>query len=520
MNHIAHNEDNAAHIKIAGVTTENTISDITDFPQDIFLLVISYLSPIESVLCRRVKRSWSAAFTSDDVSWNLMRWHFPRVREMRNSVRELDNISWSHIFANVARRYFYLRSAKPRIVESISQWQGDGFRPVGMWDRWLEWRGNISNLNLRDANWCLDDGLLIYRNEVNEYVAYDLETGSRFPVPFNNTGRVVRRLRLAHRILVIEWMEEKTTPLPYTTMPANRHFATAFDVQRLTASESTEAQGSWNMKRKFEWELHHDPLHFTDFFFSAHTETHYALYLWQEDGASAGQVVAERLTIWSFESGSQWQAQPKIIKKFSKNDLAFLCIRQSRRPMFQSIWLDEANVYVHEEAHSFLTGPRAPTPAPRNHYVRATGVPLTGIGPRWEDDCCADGDIHMSFCPRAGSAAHLDNNNRNCMYRFDKTWPGWAPCWRHEEFPYLTVSDVVDRQAGVRIVARQCFTMETLSSFVSPQMNTRTEAEEEHHEVRFADEMWRKLVWTCHIQGDERWVVGEDDHGDITIIRF
>ena len=80
---------------------------------------------------------------------------------------------------------------------------------------------------------------------------------------------------------------------------------------------------------------------------------------------------------------------------------------------------------------------------------------------------------------------------------------------------------MVDRQAGVRIVARQCFTMETLSSFVSPEMNTRAEAEaEEQYEVRFADGLWRKLVCTSHIQGDERWVVGEDDHGNITIMRF
>ena len=39
-------------------------------------------------------------------------------------------------------------------------------------------------------------------------------------------------------------------------------------------------------------------------------------------------------------------------------------------------------------------------------------------------------------------------------------------------------------------------------------------------EVQFADDMWSELVHKGHIAGDERWVLGEDEAGRITIVRF
>ena len=47
--------------------------------------------------------------------------------------------------------------------------------------------------------------------------------------------------------------------------------------------------------------------------------------------------------------------------------------------------------------------------------VKSIGIPF-GVGPRWEDDCGADGDVNLSFCERAS----------------DERSPGIAPCWRHE----------------------------------------------------------------------------------------
>ncbi len=61
-------------------------------------------------------------------------------------------------------------------------------------------------------------------------------------------------------------------------------------------------------------------------------------------------------------------------------------------------------------------------------------------------------------------------NTRTILLPQPARWPGWAPCWRHEDFPYLTVTEMVDLAAGVRIAARHCFMLETLSVHVRPKI--------------------------------------------------
>ena len=123
-------------------------------------------------------------------------------------------------------------------------------------------------------------------------------------------------------------------------------------------------------------------------------------------------------------------------------------------------------------------------------------------------------------------------------------WPGWAPCWRHEHFPYLTVAEMVDFAAGVRITARHCFMLETLSVHVRPAIAVKTPAEvtvdrddgpelsarrrasnakyvtRRSKETDFRHSIWPELVAKGHLSGDERWIVGEDETGRVTIVRF
>ncbi|KAI0450650.1 hypothetical protein F5B21DRAFT_517287 [Xylaria acuta] len=518
---------------------ESTISNLTDLPHDIFILIISYLSPTECILCRRVSQSWNAAFRSYDVSWNLMRWHFPRVREMRPTVTAPD---WVHIFPKVARRYFYLRSARPRLIKKIDiaplEREDLLFHEVEPWGRRLRWNDNVAVFQHRDPSWCLEDGLLIYRGSAGRYVAFDLETGLRFSVPFDGTDKIVRRLRLAQSTLVIEWCERELCCQLDDGEDIHRHFATAFDVRRSTDSRIADLPDSREIQFRSEWKLHQFglPVNRHARFFSAHTSTHYALYLWHHNVSLRNEErPVEQLTIWDIgdtpsyrpsegSAGAQMQdttqPQPRVIKIFTGRALDFLGIRQGNLPVLREVLLDKANVYVHEEEHPWLAGEHSPLSPPRHHHVRSTGIPLSGVGPRWFDECCADGDIHLSFCPRAGSAARLGNGNHDgAPGHFDGKWAGRAPCWRHEEFPYLTISDVADERAGVRIAARQCFVIEALSSFVLPKISLRAEPDEAH-EVRFADDMWKQLLGKGKIMGDERWVVGEDSTGSITIAYF
>ncbi len=103
---------------------------------------------------------------------------------------------------------------------------------------------------------------------------------------------------------------------------------------------------------------------------------------------------------------------------------------------------------------------------------------------------------------------------------------------------------MVDFAAGVRITARRCFMLESLSVQMRPalavtgaipsavELNMDDAGSARHRisgekassarsgEVYLPDEMWAELVAKGHIAGDERWVIGEDEKGRVTVLRF
>jgi hypothetical protein len=133
----------------------------------------------------------------------------------------------------------------------------------------------------------------------------------------------------------------------------------------------------------------------------------------------------------------------------------------------------------------------------------------------------------------------------------------------------VTISEVLDVSAGVRIIARDCFMLETLSVHIRPKIrvqgvdadgskltssahkgkrgkrshsnssSSRSSSSSSSHqnhrntsqggattqgpdgqEVQFADAMWSEIMAKGFICGDERWLVGEDVKGDVTILIF
>lgn len=173
------------------------------------------------------------------------------------------------------------------------------------------------------------------------------------------------------------------------------------------------------------------PLNSRDRFFSSHTDTHYALYLWQPNRSAWGEdEPIEALAIWDISSPSPYRPSedptskgkpseslegPKILRRFSFADLGFYKIRQLSEPTLRGLELDENHVYVIQEDHRWIVGQQASSVLPRLHRVKSTGIPFFG-GPHWEDQCGADGDVNLSFCERAS----------------DVRSPNLAPCWRHE----------------------------------------------------------------------------------------
>ncbi|KAK4116368.1 hypothetical protein N656DRAFT_841848 [Canariomyces notabilis] len=695
--------------------------DITELPHDIFLLVISRLSPRTCVRCRAVSRRWHEAFTSEVASLLLLRWNFPRCRELRlataaaaltastlesadipaNLKAELADIienprPWFSILADVARRYYYLNQAKPRVIEKLEMTKNNrqkmgslfSFWPVAPWSRFLRFLDKTSDFHHPDPEWSYsqEDGLLVYPAKVSAendgyvYHIIDLATNQQVPVPFDVRSKHIRRVRLASGVLIIEWAEA----LPYHQLNAlevvHRHFVTAFDVIRKPSAK-------WCVEFRSEWEPHFLglPLNRSDRFFSTHTATHYAVYFWQPNRSLYHIEPIEQLAVWDISSPSPYRPSanpkadkrpnisrttslptglwngsskvtgrklhevagsepnseclktvpasttttgPRVIRRMAWRELDFYGVRQRATPQLRGLMLDGTNLYVIEEEHRWAEGQHSSLNPPRVHLVRCTGIPVipappcpesssqpsypaaassTGYlsmtelanhtpttytsttsndpvhGPVWVDACGADGDVNMSFCRRVADAdgllptltdiaslptgdssldaqTHLtdplrirsssaamgwpwalaESGPRNAAIGIGpKIRPGLAPCWRHEDFPYLTVTQIVDFAAGVRVTARDCFMLETMSVHVRPAVSvegtgspsdteddagrrrrSNVRAHARCKELPFPDGMWSELMAKGHIAGDERWIVGEDYEGRITVVRF
>ncbi|KAJ4394676.1 hypothetical protein N0V93_003895 [Gnomoniopsis smithogilvyi] len=472
------------------------------------------------------------------------------------------------------------------------------------------------------------------RTYVYPWRLLDLETGEKVEVAFpHDDERVVRRVRLAAGVLVFEWCERLAYHQLNDREECHRHYVTAFDIVRNTTSSPSSNTGTWDTIQRAEWKLHFLglPLNHTDRFLSTHTATHYAVYVWQPNRSPWGEDdPIESVIVWDISSSTE---PPRIVRRMTWPVLAFYGVRQRATPRLRCLGMDERNIFFVEEEHRWAQGGHSSLSPPRVHLVKTTGVPvipgpvkwqashehtadqngapsededdIVTHGPPWLDKCGANGDVNLSFCSRLDKPSYFHSTDASCtssggspgiwngflpgsrtpnftqeiraaINASPTRWPGWAPCWRHEEFPYLTVSEMVDFKAGVWVTARHCFMLETLSVHARPSLsirgpgvgssaassvksastvqeidagltqsvNTRLNGklkagendkrkggrersvrggEDEmggDDEVQFADEMWDRLLGKGFICGDERWLIGEDREGSITIVRF
>ncbi|KAN0122516.1 hypothetical protein V8E51_000842 [Hyaloscypha variabilis] len=490
---------------------------ITALPNDIFLLIVAYLSPRELILSRRVCQKFHDAFMEFELNRHVLLRHYPRARELRNADQDV-YVDWSCLFSKVAERYHHLKSGIPRSIEKlplaksfvVPQWSRN--YGVAPWQRHLQFEEKEAPFHYPDTLWTYEEGLLIFPSaDLRRYALYDLETGTISEVDFEPERKIVRRLRLHEKVLVVEWCEIE----PYHQLNENemvfRHFATAYDVVE------RESEGKWGIVFRNEWKIHFlgMPLNSRDRFFSYHTAQNYALYLWQPNRSAWGEdEPIEALAIWNISSPSTYRPSqdpsgkgkpddnfegPRVVRRFSFKDLDFYRIRQRSTPVLRGLELDENHVYVIEEDHRWIVGQQAGHALPRLHKVKTIGIPFV-TGPMWVDSCGADGDTSMSFCQRAS-----DSRRRNL-----------APCWRHEEFPYLTITEARDANAGVVFSARHCFMLETISINLKPRVHMTGPG----YEISLRDDLWQQLLAKGKICGDERWLIGENAKQEVVIVHF
>lgn len=612
-------------------------SHLLNLPYTVFLEILTHLPAIDTLRCRRLSHDACTALTRQDLSASLILHHFPRSREgrllrhLRRSTSDHgdgdgdgelkpDERDWSDVFARLTRRYFHLANAMPWRVEKVEILQDAGrLRGVTPWNRFLRLEDKTAPFHYWDPTWTYASslGLLAFPDpDGGGYQLRDVETRLDVEVPFDVSGKVVRRVRLSNDgVLVFEWCEEDAYHALNEREVAHRHFATAYDVAVfLPPGSSSSSLTSWVITFRSEWKIHYLglPLSHHDRFFSAHNATHYVVYIWQPTRSPWGEdAPLERLVVWDISrpsvyrpsldpGGQQALDGPRIVRRLVNGDLDAWGVRQRDTPSLRRLDLDAhtwdphtgsacGHVFVHQEEHRWSAGPHSGADQPRLHRVKATGIPLQGDGPRWLDDCGGD-RAGASFCWRGPRArrhvvdAHVganddDGDDDEALRDKKESWAGRASCWRHDDFPYLTVSEVFDTAAGVRISARQCFMLETLSVHVRPKLrvtgvdalhseggrrrrsddsplrssfgldgddddddhhNDQTEEDEDEEEeeewrprgagtriegpageeVQFADDLWNQLLGKGFICGDERRLLGEDEDGNITILHF
>ena len=210
--------------------------NITNFPNDLFLLIIAHLSPSDLILNRRVSKSFYTAFTEADLNRHMLRQHYPRAREVRDLV-DTSQGNWADVFVKVAGRYHYLKTGKPRSIEKFAL--GKSFvvpswaksYPISSWQRHLQFEEKTAHFHYNDPLWTYSAGILIFpASQFQRYALYDLNGRNFSEIDLGSAGMIVRRIRLNENLLVVEWCEQDAYHQLNENEMVYRHFATAYDI--------------------------------------------------------------------------------------------------------------------------------------------------------------------------------------------------------------------------------------------------------------------------------------------------
>lgn len=171
--------------------------------------------------------------------------------------------------------------------------------------------------------------------------------------------------------------------------------------------DSFPGRSQWKIMFRSEWKLHYlgFPLSPQNCWFSDHSMTLYAVYIWQMNHSAWDEnEPIESLHVWAISQpscyrpsddpscGSQAFSGPRLVEKLSYIELDFLIIRQRDTLFLTKIALDEsACVYFFEKdcnyerwshvGHGYEAGRN-----PREViWERIVGISVLGPGPSWED---------------------------------------------------------------------------------------------------------------------------------------
>ncbi|KAJ5855434.1 uncharacterized protein N7529_009378 [Penicillium soppii] len=374
--------------------------DVALLPSDIFWMIMTYLEPSEIVRCRRVSRAWNEAFSNPSILLPLLKRHFPWTKEVKSINTESNNQHQSNglsLFDKVASRYMYLERGKPRSIQKYRLCNNFGRTEKREWYEVQPWESHSASSRalverpFPEARWTVENNLIVFPSAEHEVlVLMDLETDRKFMVPFIICGNIIRRIRLEKRLLVIEWADPKAFHWLNDSDGVHRHFASSFDVTK-------GVNDSWSITPRNEWKIMFlgHPLSERDRFFSAHSNTHYVIYIWQPNRSlytADEDAPIESLFVWDISKTSSYRPSldpagrnapddaPCIVSRFGFQDLEFFGVRQRGYPNFQRLEITK-NSQAIEITENFGSRPEGGLP-----HAITTSIPLTGYGPHWRRD--------------------------------------------------------------------------------------------------------------------------------------
>ncbi|PYH89910.1 hypothetical protein BO71DRAFT_402671 [Aspergillus ellipticus CBS 707.79] len=490
-------------------------------PREIFWMVLDHLPPRDIVRCRRVSRSWNAAFGSPANLTPLLKKSFPLAKEVRESelttsghsgVEEGDG-QQRRLFDRIASRYDHLSRGKPMSVHKYKLCDDFGISGEREWFPVQPWENHASHLMQRvdcsfaESFWSYEDGVVVYPSAGHScLVVMDLDSSRRFMVPFIITGKVVRRIRLQKRVLVVEWAEPKAFHWLNDSDGVHRHFASSFDVSKTSSG--------WSVTFRNEWKIMFlgHPLSERDRFYSTHSQTHYAIYIWQPNRSlytADEDAPIESLSVWDISQPSSYRPSldptgrlrveaedqgPSIVSRFGFRELGFYSVRQRGLPGVQSLNITDDHHSI-EIVEGMCTGPldRFVGPSEWTSQVQVITIPLIGDGPCWRRN------VDIALPPYRG----------NCSLQTSPIT--FAVC---EEPWYAIVSETYDELSQVGFCLHLSlltwpFDSKIFLTIRTPSSNTALKQ----------DEIF-ELTGKGKICGNERYIVGENGNHELVIYRF
>lgn len=494
--------------------------DMAYLPQEIFQMIIQHLEPVDLIRCRRISSAWYRAFTNPASLLQVLKDNFPRAKEVRDLFSQINGTSpfeslytepsniWRAIFDVVTERYYRLANCIPRSIQKFDlqkEMVGSDYQffSVAPWDNHSSHSGDRIDMLFEHAFWTYEEGLLVYPDEHERcLVLFDVETEEKFMVPFVNTDKVIRRLRLRDRLLVIEWAESEAFHWLNDRDSVHRHFATSFEVNAVGRG--------WDIVFRNEWKIMFlgHPLGERDRFYSCHNRNHYAIYIWQPNRSlytADEDAPIESLSIWDISTASEYRPSqdptgrlkdigPSHVASFAFRELDFYSVRQRGFPAIMRMDIDSnsTSISITEVRDTGRMDYNVLEHAPR---VRVTSIPFIGQGP------ASQRTVTDLYPPYRG----------NCCMEITPwtvTWP-WACYW--------AICESTDEKARV--------------SFCLSYLSSKTQAGYEKDPLMVTihtpqtiktlpPDLSREISSKGKICGNERFVVGENDNNQVVIMKF